>query len=86
MMRKASMIAAAVAAGLALTSTSGMAATVAPLVPLKSIAGMQSMVEQAHFWHRTCRRGLNGWHKHVPGVGRVQCTNHVCKHGKCWWY
>jgi hypothetical protein len=36
--------------------------------------GASVLVERTHGWHRTCKRGLNGWHRHVPGVGRIQCT------------
>ena len=82
MARKLSLVAAMVAVGVFSAASHGIAATGA----LKSVGADQSTVEQAHFWHRTCRKGLNGWHKHVKGIGRVQCTNHVCKHGKCWWY
>lgn len=82
-----SIAAAGVAAGLMMAAMTGPAAAAASLAPLKTInLESQSMVDQAHFWHRTCRRGLNGWHKHVKGVGRVQCTNQKCRHGKCYWY
>lgn len=65
---------AALAAAVALASPSFAASPASGLAPLKSIAVEQSQVEKAHGWHRKCRRGLNGWHKHVRGVGRVQCT------------
>lgn len=32
----------------------------------------------AHGWHRTCRHGLTDVHKHVKGVGRVECTTQRC--------
>ena len=88
MISKLSLSAAALAAAMFVATLPGSAAGVGGLAPLKSAAeAQQSMVEQAHFWHRTCRRGLNGWHKHVPGVGRVQCTNHKCyRNGHCVWY
>lgn len=86
MARKLSLVAAMVAVGVLSAASQGIAATGGSLGALKSVGADQSTVEQAHFWHRTCRKGLNGWHKHVKGIGRVQCTNHVCKHGKCWWY
>lgn len=86
MTRKLPLAAAVLAAGLLFTSVPGMATTGASLGALKDVGAAQSAIDKAHFWHRTCRRGLNGWHKHVPGVGRVQCTNHICKHGKCFWY
>lgn len=49
------------------------------LSALKSVAASQpSLLSEVHFSHRACKSGLNGWHKHVPGVGRVQCTNRKC--------
>jgi len=86
MTRKFSLVAATIAAGLLCAMSQGMATTAGSLGALKGVGATQSGIEQAHFWHKTCRRGLHGWHKHVPGIGRVQCTNHICKHGKCWWY
>lgn len=83
---KFSLVALALAAGVLGAATQGMATTAGPLGALKSAGEAQSNIEQAHFWHRTCRKGLNGYHKHVKGIGRVQCTNHVCRRGKCWWY
>jgi hypothetical protein len=83
---KISLAAASLAAGLLAAALPGVAAGTAPLGALKAVGAEQSSVEQAHFWHRTCRRGLNGWHKHVPGVGRVECTNRVCRHGRCYWF
>ena len=62
----------AVAACLAFAA---MPSSAAPLAPLKQLNLEQStMVEKTHGWHRKCRRGLNGWHRHIRGVGRVQCT------------
>ncbi|HET6388933.1 hypothetical protein [Hyphomicrobium sp.] len=83
---KFSLMLAVIAAGVLGAAAQGMATTAAPLGALKSAGEMKSSIEQAHFWHRTCRKGLHGYHKHIKGIGRVQCTNHVCKHGKCWWY
>jgi hypothetical protein len=60
-------------------SAPGKAASMPNLSHMKDDAVAQSQVEKTHGWHRTCRRGLNGWHKHVKGVGRVQCTT-----AKCW--
>ncbi len=65
---------AALAAALALAvAAPSMAAAPAGLAPLKSLGLEQSNVEKTHGWHRRCRRGLSDWHKHVPGVGRIQC-------------
>jgi hypothetical protein len=92
MISKLTLSAATLAAAVFVATLPGSAATLGGLAPLKSIAAEQpSAVEQAHFWHRSCQAGLNGWHKHVKGVGRVQCTNHKCyikPNGKerCFWY
>ena len=72
-------------AGLLAAAMSASAATLPSLSTLKDAAAAQSQVEQTHGWHRICRRGLNGWHKHVPGVGRVQCTTAKCYTNK-WGY
>jgi hypothetical protein len=45
---------------------------------MKNNAAAQSQIEKTHGWHRACHRGLNGWHKHAPGVGRIQCTTAKC--------
>lgn len=78
-------------AGLAIAGSSGMATTVGSLGALKGVASQQSVVDKTHGWHRTCRRGLNGYHKHVPGVGRIQYTTHKCWRNswgvrRCRWY
>jgi hypothetical protein len=79
--------AASLAAGVAFAAMPASAASTASLGVLKEIGAAQSpAVTNVHFWHRTCRKGWNGWHKHVKGIGRVQCTNHVCKRGKCRWF
>jgi hypothetical protein len=75
------------AAGVLFAAIPSQAGTIGGFNTIKTLAAEQpSNIDQAHFWHRTCRRGLNGWHKHVKGIGRVQCTNHVCKRGKCRWF
>ena len=74
-MTKFSLSALTIAAGLAFAALPGAATPAANLAPLKQLNLEQSsIVEKTHGWHRKCRRGLNGWHRHVPGVGRVQCT------------
>jgi hypothetical protein len=78
MIRKLSFAAATVVAVSLLASAHGKAATIGPLGGLKSAGVVQSNVEKVHGWHRTCRRGLNGYHRHVPGVGRIQCTARKC--------
>ena len=86
MISKFSLTAAVVAAGLMTAMTPASAATLS-VGALKDTAAASSQVEKAHFWHRTCRKGLNGWHKHVRGIGRVQCTNHKCyRDGHCVWF
>lgn len=65
----------AIALAASVAAMPGNAATTGSLAALKGVAAAQpSGVEKAHGWHRKCRKGLNGWHKHVPGVGRIQCT------------
>ncbi|MBK9080527.1 MAG: hypothetical protein IPL91_16195 [Hyphomicrobium sp.] len=92
MSSKLTFSAAVVAAGLLAATLPGSAASLTGnLNGLKDAATAQSLIEQTHGWHRSCRRGLNGWHKHVPGVGRIQCGNHRCWRNKwgvrrCVWY
>jgi hypothetical protein len=72
---KTSLCAAALAATVAFAAPTVNAASPASgLAPLKSIGLDQSNIEKTHGWHRRCRKGLNGWHRHVKGVGRIQCT------------
>ncbi|MEQ1653431.1 MAG: hypothetical protein ABL897_13145 [Hyphomicrobium sp.] len=66
-------------AALALSAGSSLAAPLPNLSTIKDGAQAQSQIEQVHGWHRMCRRGLNGSHKHVRGVGRIQCGT-----AKCW--
>jgi hypothetical protein len=74
---KLSFGAAAVAAGLLLVSTAGMATTSTSIGALKQTAsGQASMIDKAAW--RGCHWGLGGYHKWVPGVGRVQCTARKC--------
>jgi len=67
----------AVATGIAFAA-GAWAGPASSLAPLKPLALEQSHVEQAHFWHRRCRKGLTDWHKHVKGIGRVECTALKC--------
>ena len=39
---------------------------------------LMSFDASAHGWHRTCRHGLTDVHKHVKGLGRVECTTQRC--------
>ena len=91
MIRKLSFAVAAIVAGLSIAGPSGVASTAGSLGVLKSVGAMQSNVQKTWGWHRTCRRGLNGYHKHVPGIGRVQCTAHRCSTNsqgvrRCRWF
>jgi hypothetical protein len=70
--------AAAIIATFMVASAPGEATTAGSLGALKGAEAQHSIVEKAHGWHRTCRRGLNGYHRHVPGVGRIQCTARKC--------
>jgi hypothetical protein len=84
---KLSLAGAALAAGVLFATMPAMAANMGSFGALNEVGAAQpSPVQKTWGWHRTCRRGLNGWHKHVKGIGRVQCTNHVCKRGKCRWF
>ena len=92
MISKLSLSAVTLAAAVALAAIPVSATSVGGLAPLKGVAaGQQSLIEEVHGWHRKCHRGLNGFHKHIPGVGRVQCTNKKCytnSYGvtKCVWF
>lgn len=69
----------ALAAGVAVMAMPVSATGVGSLAPLKGFtAGQATLLDEVHFAHKTCKRGLNGWHRHVPGVGRLQCTNKRC--------
>ena len=89
---KLSLLSATLAAGVMMAAMPGFAANTSSFGALKELGAAQpSGVEKTHGWHRTCQWGLNGWHRHVPGVGRVQCTVHKCwinKWGykRCRWY
>jgi hypothetical protein len=89
-MLKYSLAAASLAAAV-LFAAPGGAAPVTALSQLKGAEAAQSMVEKTHGWHRTCRRGLTDVHKHVRGVGRVECHSRKCwtnSYGvkRCTWY
>ena len=92
MLAKLSLSAAALAAAIAVATLPGTAANMSGMAPLKGLALDQpSVVEKAHFWHRSCKKGLTDWHKHVPGIGRVTCTTKICKKNsygvlRCRWY
>ncbi|MFT3732783.1 MAG: hypothetical protein QM780_15405 [Hyphomicrobium sp.] len=86
---KLSIVAAALAAGMVLAGTAGMAATGASLGQLKGVAA-SSIVEKAG-WNSRCHWGIGGYHKWIPGVGRVQCTARKCWRNswgvrRCRWY
>ena len=78
MISKRTLTAVAAAAGLLAATLAASAATMPNLSLMKDAAVAQSQIEKTHGWHRTCRRGLNGWHKHAPGAGRIQCTTAKC--------
>lgn len=87
---KVSLSLAAALAALLLALAPVSAAPSSPLSLLKGAAAQQSMVEQAHFFHRSCRKGLSDVHKHVRGVGRVTCHSRRCHTNnlgveKCTW-
>lgn len=87
---KVSLSLAAASAALLLALAPVSAAPSSPLSLLKGAAAQQSMVAQAHFFHRSCRKGLSDVHKHVRGVGRVTCHSRRCHTNslgveKCTW-
>jgi hypothetical protein len=45
----------------------------------KAPAAQDSAVEKAHGWHKRCRLGRWGWHRHSWRWGRVPCR-------PPWWY
>lgn len=57
-----------------MAATSAVSAAPVPGAGLanKTIAS-QSLVEKAHGWHRYCRLGRYGWHRHNWRFGRVPC-------------
>jgi hypothetical protein len=71
-------LASVVAAGVLAAALPVSAASLPNLSIMKDGVVAQSQIDQAHFAHRTCRKGLNGSHKHVKGVGRIQCTTAKC--------
>ena len=71
-------LAAVAAAGVLAAALPVSAATLPNLSVMKDGAIAQSQIEKTHGWHRSCRKGLNGWHKHVKGVGRIQCNTAKC--------
>jgi hypothetical protein len=78
MISKLTLASVVAAGGLLAATLSVSAATMPTLNILKDTATAQSQIEKTHGWHRKCRKGLNGSHKHVPGVGRSQCTTAKC--------
>ena len=74
---KVSLCAVAAAAVMAVTLPVS-AASLPNLSIMKDGAMAQSQIDQVHFAHRKCRKGTNGAHKHVKGVGRIQCTTAKC--------
>ena len=90
MLPKVSLSLAAASAALLMALAPVSAAPSSPLSLLKGSVAQQSMVEQAHGWHRTCRKGFTDVHKHVKGVGRVTCHSRRCHTNslgieKCTW-
>ena len=89
-LQKVSLSLAAASAAFLLALAPVSAAPSSPLSLLKGAVAQQSMVEQAHFFHRSCRKGLSDVHKHVKGVGRVTCRSRRCHTNslgieKCTW-
>ncbi len=68
------------AAGIIAATLPLSAASLPSSSALKATAAASSQIEKTHGWHRTCRRtvSINSSHKHVRGVGRIQCTSARC--------
>ncbi len=76
---KLSLAAASLAAGLLIATMPGMAAGTASISALKDVAaGQPSGIEKTLWGSEKCHWGLGGYHKYVPGVGRIQCTARKC--------
>ncbi len=78
MTRNLPLAAAVLAAGLLFTTMPGMATTGVSLGALKSVGATQSSAVEKTAWGSRCRWGFGGYHKWVPGVGRVRCTARKC--------
>ncbi len=77
---KLSLAAASLAASLSIAAMPGMAsAGTASLSTLKNVAASQpSGIEKTLWGSEKCHWGIGGYHKYVPGVGRIQCTARKC--------
>ncbi|WP_409561651.1 hypothetical protein RLW55_04715 [Hyphomicrobium sp. B1] len=91
MTTKFSFAAMVIAAGLMFASGPSIANTSVAVGSLKTVAAAQgTTVQKVGYWNR-CRWGIGGYHKWVPGVGRVQCTARKCWRNswgirRCRWY
>jgi hypothetical protein len=88
---KLSFAASALAAGLLFVGMSGMAASAASLGALKDGASSHATFVEKAGWNSRCHWGIGGYHKWIPGVGRVQCTARKCWRNswgirRCRWY
>lgn len=73
---KTKMIAVLAAMAFAVAAPSAQAAGTVGGAGLKSaIAAEQSLAEKTHFRHRTCRRGVRGWHRHTRFGKRIRCKS-----------
>ena len=71
-MKNATLAGAALVGLMATTSAANAAPVPGAGLANKAIAS-QSLVEKAHGWHRSCRPGRYGWHRHSWRFGRVPC-------------
>ncbi|MDX2259698.1 MAG: hypothetical protein NW205_12385 [Hyphomicrobiaceae bacterium] len=78
----------AMSAALAAASNSASAAAVtlpATSAPALAIDAAGSLLTPVHGWHTYCAWGPAGYHRHVPGVGRVACHRRggYRRYGRC---
>jgi hypothetical protein len=89
--RKLLLATAAVVTGFVFVNAPGIAAPSTALNAVKAAPlAERSIVQKAGYWNR-CRWGIGGYHKWVPGVGRIQCTARKCWRNswgirRCRWY
>ncbi|MBS0235125.1 MAG: hypothetical protein JSR99_16785 [Proteobacteria bacterium] len=88
---KIAFAASAFAAALLFAGTSGMAASGTSLGALKDATSLRGTSVTTVGWNSRCHWGIGGYHKWIPGVGRVQCTARRCWRNswgvrRCRWY
>jgi len=76
---KLSLAAASLSAGLLIAAIPSLAAGTSSIAALKDTAAAQPSGVLKTLWgSEKCHWGIGGYHKYVPGVGRIQCTARKC--------